>query len=213
MPPYKTALFIFRRDLRVDDNTGLLSALNNARTVIPCFIFDPEQIKPHPYRSDSGLYFLVESLRDLESQLKARGGTLHICLGKPKEVVDSLIKKFNVEAVYLNRDYTPFSINRDLAIEYACKKQGVFFHSLSDALLNEPEDIKKKDGGVYTVFTPFFNKALDLPVLEPQKNRLKNYFNGKILSLPDPIYKNVLSDSALKPLKRGRKKSGVRHSF
>jgi len=41
---FKRAIFIFRRDLRLDDNTALLQALKNSETVIPCFIFDPRQI-------------------------------------------------------------------------------------------------------------------------------------------------------------------------
>ena len=41
---FKSALFIFRRDLRLDDNTGLLKALSLAEEVYPVFIFDPRQI-------------------------------------------------------------------------------------------------------------------------------------------------------------------------
>lgn len=47
---FKTALFIFRRDLRLDDNTGLLKALSLAEEVYPVFIFDPRQI--HQSRND-----------------------------------------------------------------------------------------------------------------------------------------------------------------
>ena len=38
---WKRALFIFRRDLRIEDNTGLISALKYSQYVIPCFILDP----------------------------------------------------------------------------------------------------------------------------------------------------------------------------
>jgi deoxyribodipyrimidine photo-lyase len=33
---HKKALFIFRRDLRLDDNTALLNALKSSETLIPC---------------------------------------------------------------------------------------------------------------------------------------------------------------------------------
>ena len=37
------SLFIFRRDLRLEDNTGLISALSQAAEhVIPCFILDEQ---------------------------------------------------------------------------------------------------------------------------------------------------------------------------
>ena len=37
---YKNSLFIFRRDLRLEDNTGLINVLKNSEKVIPCFIVD-----------------------------------------------------------------------------------------------------------------------------------------------------------------------------
>lgn len=38
------SLFIFRRDLRINDNTALINALKNSKQVITCFIFDQQQI-------------------------------------------------------------------------------------------------------------------------------------------------------------------------
>jgi len=55
MPAHITSLFIFRRDLRLHDNTGLNEALRLSEKVIPCFIFDPRQIEPHAYLSKPGL--------------------------------------------------------------------------------------------------------------------------------------------------------------
>ncbi|HML25120.1 MAG TPA: deoxyribodipyrimidine photo-lyase, partial [Methanomethylovorans sp.] len=42
---YQKALFIFRRDLRVDDNTGLIRALHSSHAVLPCFISDPRLLQ------------------------------------------------------------------------------------------------------------------------------------------------------------------------
>ena len=41
---FKKSLFIFHRDLRLDDNTGLIEALKTSDIVIPCFIFDTTTI-------------------------------------------------------------------------------------------------------------------------------------------------------------------------
>ncbi|MBA0901052.1 MAG: deoxyribodipyrimidine photo-lyase [Candidatus Nitrotoga sp.] len=51
MMQYQASLFIFRRDLRLNDNTSLLEALRLSERVIPCFILDPRQVDPHPYQS------------------------------------------------------------------------------------------------------------------------------------------------------------------
>ena len=63
---YDKALFIFHRDLRIDDNTGLMAAQASAKTMIPCFIIDPAQVtKRNHYKSDNALQFMFESLLDL----------------------------------------------------------------------------------------------------------------------------------------------------
>jgi deoxyribodipyrimidine photo-lyase len=64
-------LFIFRRDLRLEDNTGLIAALQSSEQVIPCFIFDPRQVedKQNPYKSNNALQFMIESIIDLEKQI------------------------------------------------------------------------------------------------------------------------------------------------
>lgn len=164
-----TALFLFRRDLRLPDNTGLIDALRSGKTVIPCFIFDPRQLENHPYRSAPGLRFLAESLQDLDRDLHEHGSALSVLKGAPDETVAQLILTHRIDAVYCNRDYTPFARKRDKALEDVCKKAGIAFVCTGDALLHEPEETLKKDGTPYTVYSPFAANALSLPVREPQK--------------------------------------------
>lgn len=168
MPEYSTALFIFRRDLRVNDNTGLNDALRLSKQVIPCFIFDPRQIKPHPYQSKPGLYFLQQAILDLKGQLKNVGGNLVLLHGEPQTVISQLYDQCRIEAVFINRDYTPFSQRRDDGIAAICRDLGIGFHSLSDALLTEPEQGLKSDRTPYKVFTAFYNQAKRIPVALPR---------------------------------------------
>jgi len=70
---YQKSLFIFRRDLRIYDNHALSEALRLSYKILPCFIFDPAQIQPHPYQSKSALHFMLQSLVDLQQQLTAVG--------------------------------------------------------------------------------------------------------------------------------------------
>jgi len=46
---FNKVIFIFRRDLRVYDNLGLLYACKNSKEVIPIFIFTPEQIDDNSF--------------------------------------------------------------------------------------------------------------------------------------------------------------------
>jgi deoxyribodipyrimidine photo-lyase len=189
----KKALFIFRRDLRLEDNTGLIFALKNADKVIPAFIFTPEQINRNPYKGNHCLQFMIESLEDLEDQLKKKRARLYLFFAKPEEVVKKCIEKLGIDAVIINRDYTPYSIARDRKIESLCKKRGIAFHSFDDALLHPPAMTLKSDGKPYTLFTPYYRNALKLDVERPKANRFSNYFAQPIPFAKDSsLYRKIL---------------------
>lgn len=188
---FRRSLFIFRRDLRLEDNTGLIFALQSSENVIPAFIFTPEQIEKNPFRSDHCLKFMIESLTDLESQLKKKGGKLFFFKGKPEQVLTRFIRELEIDALILNRDYTPYSLARDEKLESICKANNIAFYSFDDALLHPPENTLKKDGSPYTIFTPYFRNASRQKVLTPVQSRETNYFQGAISFAED---KAILSE-------------------
>ena len=76
---FKLAIFVFRRDHRLYDNTGLIEAVNCSEKVIPCFIFDPKQTtSQNQYFAKNCFQFMLESLKDLEGQLAERKGKLYL---------------------------------------------------------------------------------------------------------------------------------------
>ncbi len=201
---HQKALFIFRRDLRLDDNTGLFFALSKAKSVIPAFIFTPEQIGRNPYRSSRCLQFMIESLEDLEKQLQKKGGRLCLFYGKPAVIVSKCIQQLKVDAVALNRDYTPYSIARDKAIEAVCKKLGVSFYSFDDALLHPPEETLKADGKPYALFTPYFRSASKLEVAKPLPCRKRNFSKEKIRFAKDKKFYDKILPARVKQSPGGR---------
>ena len=76
MEKYKKSIFIFRRDYRLRDNIGLMEALKTSKQVIPIFIFTPEQLVKNPYKSDNCVQFMMESLDDLDKDLKSKGSKI-----------------------------------------------------------------------------------------------------------------------------------------
>ena len=178
---HEKSIFIFRRDLRLIDNTGLNNALKQSKIVIPIFIFDPRQIgKANKYASENAIQFMCESLAYLESALLKNKNKLYIFYGKPEEIIEKLIKSEMVDAIFVNRDYTPFSIKRDDAIAKICKKHNIIFNQSDDILLHAPENITKKDKSYYSVFTAFYKKALTLPVRETEKLHRGIFFSKNI---------------------------------
>jgi len=163
----KTALHIFRRDLRLEDNTALNFALTQAEIVYPCFIFDPRQIENNDYKSTKAITFMMRALSDLDIRIKKRGGYLHLFEGIADQVIGKVLAQNQIDLVTFNRDYTPFALKRDRKIESLCRSYGVKVHCCGDSLLQEPEAVHKDDGKPYTIFTPFFNKAKKLSVRKP----------------------------------------------
>lgn len=201
-----TALFIFRRDLRLTDNTALIKASLSHQKVIPIFIFDPRQIRAHAYKSAPGFNFMIESLRELSDEISALGGKLHFLEGLSHSVVAEILEDWLIKAVYVNRDYTPFSINRDEEIKSICENKGVKFFSFDDSLLHSPEEAKKGDGNPYTVFTPFFKNAQKLSVPKPKKFQGESLFKGESSKkAPLLLDRFMFSDSSFASSKGGRK--------
>lgn len=180
MKKYQKALFVFRRDLRLQDNTALLAALEDSQNVIPVFIFDPRQVTDNAYRSEHCIEFMVTSLRSLDAELREKNSRLFFFYGLPHEILPKLIRSEKCEAVFFNKDYTPFSVQRDLNIEHACQKAGAKVYSFDDALLHPPDSVTKKEGGIYTVYTPYAKRAALVPIPEPRKNKFENYFSGSL---------------------------------
>jgi deoxyribodipyrimidine photo-lyase len=176
---YKKTLFIFRRDLRIEDNIGLIEALQNSKEVIPCFIYDENIIKKLK-DSEFRWNFLNESLVDLDNELKKKGISLQVLEGKPEKIIDSMIKKHNLNAIFLNTDFTNYAQRRDEKIFQICKKNKISFHSTLDFLLHNPNEIKTNEGSPYTIYSFFYKKARQFPIKKIIKNIQKNYSNEVI---------------------------------
>ena len=177
---YQRSLFIFRRDLRIEDNTGWNAALMESEEVIPCFIFTPEQIEDNPYRSDACLQFMIESLEDLQKAFEKIGGRLFLFYGHPEKIVEKLLRTYKIQKVYVNRDYTPYSQQRDENISYVCQSHGREYAAYDDLLLQPPENTLKKDGKPYQIFTPYFKKVSRLEVNKPHTVHSGLYFKKDI---------------------------------
>ncbi len=188
---YQRALFIFRRDLRLHDNTGLIEAARMSDTITPCFIFDPRQTSQHPYFSSKAFGFMVASLKDLARQLDELGAALLTLEGRAEQVVNQLTRRSDVDAVFLNKDYTPFSRQRDAAIAADCRNRGIAFHCCSDVLLHEPQEIVKETGAPYTTFSHFLKKARTVPVRRAETTAPGNFSPWNEVDAEVPFLKRM----------------------
>ncbi|MDC0330466.1 deoxyribodipyrimidine photo-lyase, partial [Nitrosopumilus sp.] len=109
---YEKSIFLFHRDLRIEDNIGLIDALNNSKEVIPCFIYDSnliKKLKEAKFRWN----FLNESLLDLDENFKKKGIRLQIVEGITEKSLEKIVKKHKIESIFSNTDFSNYSQKRD----------------------------------------------------------------------------------------------------
>jgi len=151
----KISIFWFRRDLRLHDNAGLYRALKAGTPVMPIFIFDRHILDKLNEKSDPRVTFIYDALIAIQKELENQGTSLIVKYGTPEEVWKELIKKHNIETVYTNRDYETYAKSRDTKIESILSEKEIDFKSYKDQVIFDNDEVLKKDGTPYTVFTPY----------------------------------------------------------
>lgn len=171
----KFNIFIFRRDFRLIDNIGLNYAMSNYKNIIPIFIFTPEQVgKKNQYRGDNSVQFMINSLLELNTELKKKKSKLFVFYGDNIKVLSKIFNTIDVNAVIFNMDYTPYALKRDSDIKKLCQKKKIECVIKEDYLLHALGSLNKKDGNPYTVFTPFRNNGMKKSVSKPKRIKVKN---------------------------------------
>jgi deoxyribodipyrimidine photo-lyase len=167
------SIFWFRRDLRLEDNTALAKALNSGSEVLPVFIFDT-RIIDELSADDPRITFIYSQLQEIQRQLNSLNSTLHIFKGEPLLVWKDLLARVKIDAVYVNKDYEPYAIQRDREIAGLLQSQGIRFCQFKDQVIFEEGEIVKNDGKPYTVFTPYKKRWLErFRERTPAVNRVK----------------------------------------
>ena len=148
-------IFWFRRDLRLDDNVGFYNALKSEHPVLPIFIFDEEILKKLP-KDDARITFIYETLQKMRSKLEDKNNSsIAMFHGEPATIYKNLLKKYNIDTVFTNRDYEPYAKERDDKIEQLLNDNTIKFKTFKDQVIFEQNEVTKKDGLPYVVYTPY----------------------------------------------------------
>ena len=150
----KIAIHWFRQDLRLGDNPALTNATQHQQ-VLPIYILDDINAGDNAMGGASR-WWLHNSLHSLAQSL---GDQLSVYQGNPIEIFKDIIARIETGAVYWNRCYEPWRIDRDAKIEGFLQSSGIAVQISSGSLLWEPESISKDDGTPYRIFTPFYKNG------------------------------------------------------
>jgi deoxyribodipyrimidine photo-lyase len=179
-------IFIFRKDLRIYDNLGLIELSKICDKIIPIFIFDDYQINITDnnkyYRSNNAIQFMCESLIDLNKQLDNK---LIFFKGNPITILEKIIKKLYKEYnlyVGFNKDYTKYALERDAQILNLLEKYNIISSTIEhDHTLIPFFNMIKSDGTAYIVYGSFYKNAIKTNVNKPIKLNFTNFIKLSLL--------------------------------
>ncbi len=157
------AIYWFRNDLRLEDNEGLVKATEDNREVLPVYVMDSRWLEGKQFGIDRTgpfrMKFLLESLRDLKSQLQAVGSDLYFAIGNPVEVLSEVYKQHNCTKLYAQQAASHYEHTDEMALA-----QSVPCEFLWGETLYHKNDLNFTISELPEVFTQF-RKAVEKKTL------------------------------------------------
>ncbi len=148
----------FRNDLRVNDNAVLANAAKNTDSLLAIYCLDPRHFdtdtfgfkKTEKFRTK----FLLETLKDLQENLKKLCISLLVIQGKPENIIPEICEKHTVETVFFQKEWT----KEEHDVETQLSKNlnaNTKLHSVFDQFLYHPHDIGLTFKEIPQVFTMY----------------------------------------------------------
>ena len=115
----------FKRDLRLRDHVPLAMAIRSGKPVILLYVVEPSLISD-PHYDLRHWRFILESLNDLQYQLKPYNATLQVAYGEVIDVLQSMASQYAIETMLSYEEVgVATTFKRDIAVAQWCKQQGV----------------------------------------------------------------------------------------
>ena len=172
-------ILIFRRELRIQDNTAFNFLVKNNSSITPIFIYDPRQINKenNRYFSDKSVQFMDESLMSLKKNIEKLSGKLFFYYGITERVIREIIDKYPVNSIVFNLDYTIFSRTRDDNIRKLCRDKNIKINTPKDIELYDFNNNNTKAGTPYKKFKWFYKNTEKMNINSPIDLTKKAKFN------------------------------------
>lgn len=110
--------------LRLHDNDALHAASERADALYTVFCLDPWFISSGRVGT-ARIKFLLQSLQNLDVNLRKRHGRLIVLHGDPKTVLPAVAEVLKVSHVYFEKDTEPYALERDTAVSESLGKMGI----------------------------------------------------------------------------------------
>lgn len=172
----------FRNDLRIADHPALHHALKNGSETMAIYVVHPKQHQIHG-ESPHKLNFIIAHVKDLRKRLSQLGVTLLVeevpLFTDVLTVFEEIIKAHSIQSVYCHFSYWFNEKERDSEVIKLFKNNDITVNQYHSNYLLPPGTVRKADGSMYHVFTPYKKKYIE---------QIKSSYQ-----LPLPIPKTFLS--------------------
>jgi deoxyribodipyrimidine photo-lyase len=159
----KTAIVWFKTDLRLYDNEALVKAIAQGEKVLPVYCFDDADFVTTRYGfKKTGNYraqFLLESLQDLDANLRKIGSGLMILRGKPEEEIPKIVAEYKALKVFAKREVAYEEKETETLVQTALFKLRCELETFSSSTLYHAEDLPFAIKDIPDVFTNFRKKT------------------------------------------------------
>lgn len=174
MSKQSIVVFLFHRDLRLEDNIPLQNALDFGREhnakVLPLFVFTPTQVgKQAVVKSVASVACLIQSVVELDEVLESKyKSNLCIMYDDTIKALEKIKKQYEVIGLFETSDVTPYAKKRQEEIGKFCKKNTIHYELIDYLYLFPIGSILNGSGKTYQKFTPFYNATEKLKVPKPE---------------------------------------------
>lgn len=148
------AVYLFKRDLRFEDNKSLAYVSTKHREILPIFVFDSYIISELRAEGER-LYYVVRAVQELSKRIK-----IYCFYGKTEEVLKEVFRVYRPTHLYTTVSYSWSGKERNKRIREVCLQYGVKYEEVFENYLSPPEDIPLRK--VYTQFYKEWVKKVDL---------------------------------------------------
>ena len=158
----KRAIVWFKTDLRLHDNETLVKAIAQSDEIIPVYCFNDSDFaltsfgfqKTGSFRTQ----FLLESVADLDKNLRALGSGLIVVKGKPEIEIPKIATTYKAFKVFAKREVANEEKRTEAAVQSELFKLRCEFETLSTSTLYHAEDLPFDIKEIPDVFTKFRNQ-------------------------------------------------------
>lgn len=154
-----TSIVWFKTDLRLHDNETLIKAIEQSDNIIPVYCFDDDHFKLTEFgfhkTGNFRAQFLLESLKDLDENLRKLGSGLIIVRGKPEYELFKLVQKYQVKKMFTKKEVAYEEKQTEERVEKELWKLKCELETFSTSTLYHAQDLPFSIKDIPDIFTNF----------------------------------------------------------